>query len=51
MIHLNLTVGAKQAPQILCLGCHLDDIEIGCGGTVLRLAEQYPECRFPLGRL
>ena len=46
MIHLNLTVGAKRAPQILCLGCHSDDIEIGCGGSVLRLAEQYPECRF-----
>jgi LmbE family N-acetylglucosaminyl deacetylase len=28
--------------QILCLGAHSDDIEIGCGGTVLRLAEEYP---------
>jgi LmbE family N-acetylglucosaminyl deacetylase len=46
MIHLNLPVGATRAPQILCLGCHSDDIEIGCGGSVLRLAEQYPECRF-----
>jgi LmbE family N-acetylglucosaminyl deacetylase len=27
---------------ILCLGCHPDDIEIGCGGTVLRLIEQHP---------
>ena len=23
--------------QILCLGAHSDDIEIGCGGTILRL--------------
>jgi len=44
MIRLNLDGGA--APQILCLGCHSDDIEIGCGGTILRLAEQYPGCVF-----
>ena len=46
MIQLNLNVGPERALQILCLGCHSDDIEIGCGGTVLRLAEQYPECNF-----
>ena len=27
------------ARRILCLGAHSDDIEIGCGGTVLRLLE------------
>ena len=32
--------------QILCLGAHSDDIEIGCGGTILRLAQQYPTCAF-----
>jgi LmbE family N-acetylglucosaminyl deacetylase len=32
--------------KILCLGAHSDDIEIGCGGTILRLAEQYPCCSF-----
>jgi LmbE family N-acetylglucosaminyl deacetylase len=26
---------------VLCLGCHSDDIEIGCGGTVLRISEQF----------
>jgi LmbE family N-acetylglucosaminyl deacetylase len=26
--------------KLLCLGAHSDDIEIGCGGTVLRLAEE-----------
>jgi len=25
--------------QILCLGAHCDDIEIGCGGTILKLLE------------
>ena len=42
MIHLNLNGGAARGLQILCLGCHSDDIEIGCGGTILQLAEQYP---------
>ena len=28
------------------MGSHSDDIEIGCGGTILRLAEQYPGCVF-----
>jgi LmbE family N-acetylglucosaminyl deacetylase len=46
MIHLNLSGGATGALQILCLGSHSDDIEIGCGGAVLRLAEQYPGCAF-----
>ena len=27
--------------KILCLGAHCDDIEIGCGGTVMRLADEY----------
>ena len=26
--------------RILCLGAHSDDIEIGCGGTVLRILEE-----------
>jgi LmbE family N-acetylglucosaminyl deacetylase len=46
MIRLKLNVGPNRALQILCLGCHSDDIEIGCGGTILRLAEQYPDCNF-----
>lgn len=29
--------------QILCLGAHSDDIEIGCGGTILKLIEMYPD--------
>jgi len=32
--------------QVLCLGAHSDDIEIGCGGTILRLAEEYSNCIF-----
>jgi LmbE family N-acetylglucosaminyl deacetylase len=32
--------------RILCLGCHSDDIEIGCGGAVLKLAAEHPEAIF-----
>lgn len=32
---------ASDAPyRILCLGAHSDDIEIGCGGTILRLLDE-----------
>jgi hypothetical protein len=45
---IRLTINGKHAQRlkILCLGSHPDDIEIGCGGTILRLAEQYPGCVF-----
>src|SRR6516225_7471963 len=44
MMNLNLNVGDGSSLKILCLGSHSDDIEIGCGGTLLRLIEKYPEC-------
>jgi LmbE family N-acetylglucosaminyl deacetylase len=28
--------------RILCLGSHADDIEIGCGGTLLKLLAEHP---------
>ena len=31
---------------MLCLGAHSDDIEIGCGGTVLRMIEQSESIEF-----
>ena len=43
---LTLPLDGVVSPQILCLGAHSDDIEIGCGGTILRLARQYPTCVF-----
>ena len=30
---------------VLCLGAHSDDIEIGCGGTLLTLQQQRPEVK------
>ena len=44
MIHLTLDQKGSERLTILCLGSHADDIEIGCGGTILRLAAQYPGC-------
>jgi LmbE family N-acetylglucosaminyl deacetylase len=31
-----------QPLRLLCLGAHSDDIEIGCGGTILRLLSERP---------
>jgi LmbE family N-acetylglucosaminyl deacetylase len=40
---LTALLGEAGAPlRILCLGAHCDDIEIGCGGTVLRLLAERP---------
>lgn len=35
-----------DAPHVLAIGCHADDIEIGCGGTILRLAHELPDSEF-----
>jgi LmbE family N-acetylglucosaminyl deacetylase len=32
----------SELRKILCLGAHADDIEIGCGGTLLRLLSECP---------
>jgi LmbE family N-acetylglucosaminyl deacetylase len=46
MIRLKLNGGPDRALNVLCLGSHSDDIEIGCGGTILKLADQYPASEF-----
>ena len=46
MIALKLDGGTNNALQILALGCHSDDIEIGCGGAILRLVVEHPDCVF-----
>lgn len=43
MIHLGLGSGVRH---VLAVGAHSDDIEIGCGGTLLALADAYPEAAF-----
>lgn len=36
---------ARRRLNILCIGAHADDIEIGCGGTILKLLETHPGSR------
>jgi LmbE family N-acetylglucosaminyl deacetylase len=39
-----LSVSFAKRPEglkVLCLGAHCDDIEIGCGGTIMRLSKEY----------
>ena len=46
MIKLSL-IGNDSVPfNVLCLGAHADDIEIGCGGSVLYLRGVLPRVRF-----
>lgn len=42
MSALNFTWSPVSPLRILCLGAHSDDIEIGCGGTILRLLAEHP---------
>ncbi len=37
MIELTLPLAHRRPTRILCIGAHGDDIEIGCGGTLLKL--------------
>jgi LmbE family N-acetylglucosaminyl deacetylase len=32
--------------KVLCIGCHSDDVEIGCGGTILQLLAKNPNLEF-----
>ena len=40
---LRLITQTDRPPTILFLGAHCDDIEIGCGATILRLRDSMPE--------
>ena len=46
MLGFNFNLNTSSPLHILCLGAHSDDIEIGCGGTILRLLEEYPDSSF-----
>ena len=44
---LKLTATRSATPlRVLCLGAHSDDIEIGCGGTLLQLARARRRSQF-----
>jgi LmbE family N-acetylglucosaminyl deacetylase len=46
LLHAVISLGIGDAPhanrRVLLIGAHGDDIEIGCGGTVLRLIRDWP---------
>jgi LmbE family N-acetylglucosaminyl deacetylase len=46
MLPLNLKKDASEVLTVLCLGAHCDDIEIGCGGTLLHLKAAFPRLKF-----
>jgi LmbE family N-acetylglucosaminyl deacetylase len=45
VLPLELGVGLDRPLSVLCLGAHSDDIEIGVGGTLLRLLRERPDTR------
>jgi LmbE family N-acetylglucosaminyl deacetylase len=46
MFKVRFGTSNKPLRRILCLGAHCDDIEIGCGGTILRLIQENPKLEF-----
>jgi LmbE family N-acetylglucosaminyl deacetylase len=39
MLRIDLFAGGRPPGRVLCLGAHCDDIEIGCGGTLMDLLD------------
>jgi LmbE family N-acetylglucosaminyl deacetylase len=42
MLSLALSSGSEPLERVLAVGCHADDIEIGCGGALLTLTRALP---------
>lgn len=45
MLPAMIPLAPASLRTVLCLGAHSDDIEIGCGGTLLSLQQQHPDLR------
>lgn len=43
MLTFSLRGGATPLRRVLAVGCHADDVEIGCGATLLGLVRERPE--------
>ena len=43
MLEFKFSPTPDSPKTILCLGAHSDDIEIGCGGAILRLLQEHPK--------
>jgi LmbE family N-acetylglucosaminyl deacetylase len=46
MLTPSLAADVNRSLTVLCLGAHSDDIEIGCGGTLLHLRKLYRNVSF-----
>jgi LmbE family N-acetylglucosaminyl deacetylase len=46
VIHLNVPRRDNEPFHVLCLGAHSDDIEIGCGATLLHFKKLFPQLKF-----
>jgi LmbE family N-acetylglucosaminyl deacetylase len=46
MLRLTFEQNGRRRYKILCLGAHSDDIEIGCGGTILALLRTRRDLEF-----
>lgn len=46
MMKFSLRKDDSSAISVLCLGAHSDDIEIGCGATLMQLSRCNPEAKF-----
>src|SRR5215831_1535217 len=46
MLKLPLFGPSREIRNVLCLGAHCDDIEIGCGGTILRMLQENRKLNF-----
>ena len=46
MMQIGFNKTNESEYRVLCLAAHCDDIEIGCGGTVLKLIENYKNIIF-----
>ena len=44
MVELQFSPGVQSPLKLLFIGAHADDIEIGCGATILSLLERYLNC-------
>ena len=45
MFKLGLKIDPDRQTTVLCLGAHSDDIEIGCGGTLLYMKSIFPKLK------
>jgi len=46
MLNVILDTTSRKGLTVLCVGAHSDDIEIGCGGTLLRMKSMISELKF-----